>query len=145
MSKCGFTFCNNEVEQTPGKKARKYCSNTCRQKQWQIDQKKQEEAGQGIAQQIPVIDQKRQLDLEKENTQLRKENADLKKQVAELIPYRTSYQLRQKEEVSKTSTTAQEEVKIPKTYEELKAMCPPELKGMEKTFWLAEYREKYGV
>ena len=33
----------------------------------------------------------------------------------------------------------------PKTLDELKAMCPPELTGLDKSGWVATERQKYGI
>lgn len=35
--------------------------------------------------------------------------------------------------------------KRPKTLDELKAMCPPELTGLDKSGWVATERQKYGI
>lgn len=33
----------------------------------------------------------------------------------------------------------------PKNLEELKKLCPPELTGFERSAWIAENRQKYGI
>lgn len=45
----------------------------------------------------------------------------------------------------KSSLEPKKESKNPKTLAELKAMCPKELKGIERSQWIAEKRVKYGV
>ena len=34
---------------------------------------------------------------------------------------------------------------IPRTLDELKALCPPELTGFDRSMWIANERQKYGI
>lgn len=34
---------------------------------------------------------------------------------------------------------------IPTTIEELKDLCPPELKGLDRSAWISEQRQKFGI
>jgi hypothetical protein len=172
MSKCGYAYCNNEVEQIPGKRARRFCSNTCRQKHWQERQKKQNEEGSGMI--VQVEDSA----LQKEVELLRKENAHLKEQLLEfqkkswvktvneaaeawkgvpeakaIIPVGHETRLQDATKPSKVVKNLSGEKPVtnytvdtrPKTLDEIKALCPESLTGLDRSKWIAQERQKYGI
>lgn len=44
-----------------------------------------------------------------------------------------------------TTQRAHDALKTPKTLDELKAMCPKELTGIDRSVWIAEERKKYNL
>lgn len=51
----------------------------------------------------------------------------------------------EKKDLSDVKVDLSEVKKYPKTLDELKSMCPPELTGLDKSAWVATERQKYGI
>ena len=67
--------------------------------------------------------------------------------------HRDNETAKEEKETSKEEEKTPSDVKVdldevkkrPKTLDELKAMCPPELTGLDKSGWVATERQKYGI
>lgn len=113
--------CSAPLSHTPGRRPKKFCSSSCRVKHCL----KKKKAGKEVPPTPVIVPQK-------PKTQVK----DLTKPTNEIKPAeqpKTNY----------TVNTAEE--KKPRNLDELKALCPPELTGFDRSNWVATERQKYGI
>jgi hypothetical protein len=107
------------------------CSAKCRQKNW----RRKIEA-------IKPADPETIIELlEAENKRLIEQNEQLKAEILDKrnIPSKAS------QEAIYPLTTNECVPALPKTLDQIKALCPPDLTGLDRSQWIAKERQKYGI
>lgn len=111
----GCKHCKKDLEHLPGKRKKEFCNDTCRSNFWQKERRKKNNA-----------------------VKLAKE----KKEPEPVVPPEKE---EQKEEVKEQPKSVPTTNCLPKTLDQLKALCPPELKGFDRSEWIGKKRQEYGI
>lgn len=121
MSNC--KNCDKPIEVTQGRRPREFCDNNqkCRNEYYRKNKK-------AITHKIIPIDKWKEIEQKLNNITVK----DLNIATNVVKPV----------ELPKTNYTVNT---IPKTYQELKDMCPNELTGLDRSIWIKENRVKYNL
>ena len=170
MSNC--KHCGKPIEEHTGRNKRKYCSKECRTTYLNANKPKkramvkllthekvlkENEALKALVAELrknnPVLDRGEKNNL-KFKAPIEKlpikiiENNSLSSNIAVVVPESfdgKNFDKYLADEIGQFAVIETKTNHIPATLAELKSMCPPELKGFDKSNWIATERVKYGL
>lgn len=122
--------CSGPLIHVPGRKKKSFCNANCRNKYFYAERKKQIEAAKAILVQLPsdYLKLNKVSAIKSDGTVIK----DVTKPTNVIKPH----------EQPKTNYTIDTR---PKTLDQLKALCPAELTGFDRSAWIANERQKYGI
>lgn len=121
--------CGQNLIDLPGKRKKVFCNSSCRSNYWQKSDRLEKE-GKSIEEIVSILSS-----MIKAKKSKPKKVQDLSKPNTEIKPV----------EQPKSNYVIDTGNKNPTTLSELKALCPPELTGFERSEWVSKKRIEYGV
>lgn len=120
--------CGQELALLPGKRVKVFCNSTCRSNYWQKADRL-EKAGKTDEEVVKILSQ-----ITKNNKPKNKKRIEKERNTVAVISAKIQNPL-----------TESQMIRPPRTLDELKALCPKELTGFEKSQWIGTKRQEYGI
>lgn len=143
MTNC--KHCEKELTHVPGRKEKSFCNVNCRNKYFYAERKKLVESAKANLVPLPadyvVVSKVSTID---ENGVVKPLTFRKPSKKGKAAP--KTDDLKEKIEYAKTTAESYDgPQKPPKTLDELKAMCPTDITGLDRSAWIADNRIKYNI
>lgn len=124
-------YCGEQIETYTGRRPKQFCDKSCRVAYFNKNKPKN----------ISMVRKSTYDDVLVENNALKARIKELEKGVYDDRTNPLINAARGRDE----SGINEDELRIPETLQELKTLCPKELTGLERSQWIANKRQEYGL
>lgn len=150
MKNCLLETCQKELTHIPGRKEKSFCNVNCRNKYFYAERKRRWNECLNAVRNMPTGN----LDVLKAKIGFIDKDGNIKPpktppvQVKDLTQPTNQIKPQEQPKTNYSINALPKETeagKPPKTLDELKAMCPADLTGFDKSQWISTERQKYGI